>query len=126
MRVAVANGSACAEHLLEQHVVCLSVLRSMMGFFFCGALAVFYLLLSVPPLLTPFPLLTQCDGSLDVSVWGLMAGLRGLLAMGALLPSRGRLVTVEAPGLPRHLLSIQLKLDVVVNWAFLSVYTVTG
>ena len=63
--------------LLERRVVCLSLLRSMVGF--CGALAVFYLLLSAPPLPTPFPLLTQCDGRLDVSVWGLMAGLWGLL-----------------------------------------------
>ena len=30
-----------------------------------------------------FPLLLQCDGCPDVSVWGLMARLRGLLAMGA-------------------------------------------
>ena len=50
---------------------------------------------------------------LDVSVWGLMAGLWGLVAMGAFLPFRGRLVTVEAPGLPRLPSSIQL--DAVVN-----------
>ena len=29
------------------------------------------------------PLLSQCDGCPDVPVWVLMAGLQGLLAMGA-------------------------------------------
>ena len=35
--------------------------------------------------LTPFfsSNVSQCDGCLDVPVWVLMAGLRGLLAMGA-------------------------------------------
>ena len=28
-----------------------------------------------------FSLLPQCNGSLDVTVWGLMAGLQGLLAI---------------------------------------------
>ena len=32
-----------------------------------------------------FPLLSQCDGCLDVPVCGLMAGLQVLLAMGASL-----------------------------------------
>ena len=35
------------------------------------------------PLVSPFPLLTQCDGCPDYRVWGLMAGLLGLPAMGA-------------------------------------------
>ena len=36
--------------------------------------------LSTPPF---FPLLSQCDGCPDVSAWGLISGLQGLLAMGA-------------------------------------------
>ena len=30
-----------------------------------------------------FSLLSQCDGCPDVSAWGLISGLQGLLAMGA-------------------------------------------
>ena len=37
-----------------------------------------------------------------------MAGWRGLPAMGDMLLSRGRLVTVEAPGPARHPFSTQL------------------
>ena len=36
--------------------------------------------LSTPPF---FPLLSQCDGCPDVSTWGLISGLWGLLAKGA-------------------------------------------
>ena len=41
---------------------------------------------SLLPSLCPhffFPLLSQCNGCLDVPLWGLMAGLQELLAMGA-------------------------------------------
>ena len=52
----------------------------------------------------------------DVPVWGLMAGLRGLLAMGSVLLSRGWLVTVKVPGHAGHPPSTQL--DAVVNLSF--------
>ena len=45
-------------------------------------------------------------------MWGLMAKLQGLLAMGAM--SRGWLITVEALGHPGHPPSTQL--DAVVNF----------
>ena len=35
------------------------------------------------PLVSPFPLLTQCDGCLDDCAWGLTFGLQELPAMGA-------------------------------------------
>ena len=38
---------------------------------------------TTPPFLALLPLLSQCDGCPDVPVWGLMAGLWGLLVMGA-------------------------------------------
>ena len=49
-------------------------------------------------------------------LWGLMAGLRGLLAMGSVLLSRGWLVTVKVPGHTGHPPSTQL--DAVVNLSF--------
>ena len=49
-------------------------------------------------------------------MWGLMAGLRGLLAMGSVLLSRGWLVTVKVPGHTGHPPSTQL--DAVVNLSF--------
>lgn len=49
-------------------------------------------------------------------MWGLMAGLPGLLAMGARLQSRDQLITMEAPGLPRYHSSIQF--DAVVTFRF--------
>ena len=52
-----------------------------------------------------FLLFSQCNRCPDVPVWGLMAGLPGLLAMGE---SRGWLITVEAPGHLGHPPSTQL------------------
>ena len=48
-----------------------------------------------------------------MTAWGLMAGLGGVASHGSVILSRGRLVTVEALGLPRHPSSIQH--DAVVN-----------
>jgi len=49
------------------------------------SVVVLLLVVLLPSLYPPFffALLSQCDGCQDVSVWGLMAGLRGLLAIGA-------------------------------------------
>ena len=59
------------------------------------------------------PLLSQCEGHPDVSVYGLMAGLQGFSNHGSVLLSRGWLITVKAPGHPRHPPSTPL--DAVVN-----------
>ena len=64
-----------------------------------------------PPTTPPFflfPLSSQCDRCPDVPVWGLKAGLQGLLAMGAFYCLGGWLITVEAPGHPGHPPSTQL------------------
>ena len=56
------------------------------GFFFfsgCSQFWCFSNFCASLPLLPPFfPLLSQCDKCPDVPMWGLMAGLQGLLAMG--------------------------------------------
>ena len=60
-----------------------------------------------PPPSSPTPqLLTQCDRCLDecVAAHGWVAGIA---SHGSVILSRGRLVTVEAPGYPRHPSSIQ-------------------
>ena len=53
----------------------------------CFSALVLFLFFCLPPSTPPpfyfiFPLLSQCDGCPYVPVWGLMAGLWGLLAMG--------------------------------------------
>ena len=52
----------------------------------CFSALLLFLFFCFPPTNLPFfslfPLLSQCDGCVDVPVWGLMTGLRGLLAMG--------------------------------------------
>ena len=51
-------------------------------------------------------------------MWGLMAGLQGLLAMGAFYCLGGCLIAVEDPRHPGHPPSTQL--DAVVNLAFIT------
>ena len=63
-----------------------SVVQPLLFFkrlFFSGSAFLFFCFPPPPPRFFPFPLLSQCDGCPDVPVWGLMAGLQGLLAMGA-------------------------------------------
>ena len=70
-----------------------------------------------------FPLLSPCERCPDVPVWGLIAGLWGLLAMGAFYHLGGWLIIVEAPGHPRHPPSTQH--DAVVNVLYLTVIVIT-
>ena len=55
---------------------------------------------------SPYPLLTQCDRCLEDCV-GAHGWVAGIASYGSVIPSRGQLVTVEAPGYPRHPSSIQ-------------------
>ena len=72
-----------------------------------------FLPLPPSPLVSPFPLLTECDGCLDDWVWGLMAGLRGLPAMGVYYSLGAGWSQWRPLGLPGHPFSTQL--NAVVN-----------
>ena len=61
----------------------------------------------------PHPLLTQCDRCLKDCI-GAHGWVVGIASHGSVILSRGRLVTVEASGYPRHPSSIQH--DAVVNY----------
>ena len=74
------SSSQCSGHVSATLAECCALFLHLRVFwFFISEILIFLL---PPPLLPFFPLLMQCDGCLDVSVWGLMAGLWGLLAMG--------------------------------------------
>ena len=80
-------------------------------------LFLFFCFLTTTPLcflVFRFPLWSQCNGHPGVLLWRLMAGLRGLLAMGTFYCLRGWFITVEALRHPRHAPSTQL--DAVVNF----------
>ena len=64
---------------------------------------------------SPSPLLPQCDRYLDDCV-GALGWVAGIASHGSVILSRGRLVTVETPGHPRHPSSIQH--DAVVTLSF--------
>ena len=66
---------------------------------------------SAPPSLSPcypFPVLTQCDGCPDDSVWGIIAGLWLLPAMGAYYCLGAGWTQRRPLGLPGHPSSTQL------------------
>ena len=54
-----------------------------MPVWFTVYVVIFLFILALPSQPPFFLLLTQCDGCLDDTVWGLMAGLWGLPVMGA-------------------------------------------
>jgi len=67
------------------------------------------------PLPSPSPLLTQCEGCLEDYV-GAHGWVAGNACHGSIILSRGWLVTVEAPGYPRHPSSIQHDAVVKYHW----------
>ena len=72
---------------------------------------VLFLFFCFPPPTFFHCLIAECEGCPGGSVWGLMAGLQVLLALGAFY--WGQLITVEFPGHPGHPPST--KLDAVVK-----------
>ena len=83
------------------------------GFLWSFLLASVFLPLPPSPLVSPFTLLTQCDGCPDNWVWGLMAGFQGLPAMGAYYCLGTGWSQWRPLGLPGHPSSTQL--NTVVN-----------
>ena len=81
--------------------------RSIFVEYSCRIVSVFCPSLPLP-LIPLFPLLTQCDGCPDDQVWGLMAGLRGLPAMGAYYCLGAGWSQWRPLGLPGHPSSTQL------------------
>ena len=72
----------CSSYL-EPHWLecCVAFVFSLSGCFLAVVLLLFFCFTpTTPPV---FPLLSQCDRCPDVPLWGLMAGLRRLLAIGA-------------------------------------------
>ena len=107
--LAVSTGScrSCGLYLEPRwEELCAAFAFSLSGFFSAVVLFSFFCFPpTTPPFFFLFLLFSQCNRCPDVPVWGLMAGLPGLLAMGE---SRGWLITVEAPGHLGHPPSTQL------------------
>ena len=99
----------CAAFVFSLHS-CFSMLALFLFFCFPANNLPFFL----------FPLLSQFDRCLDVPMWGLKAGLQGLLAMGAFYCQRAGWSQWRPLGIPGTHLPLNLKQLLIFCFQFLS------